>query len=365
MQNNKKREHTINFGAGPAVIPDEVLKTVGKELLNWAGTGMSIMEISHRSKEFNILIEQIKNDLKDLVKIPENFEILFLQGGATSQFSMIPMNLLSENKESEYVLTGYWSKKAIMEAQKFSKVHISTSGEDTNFTSINPINQWSVNPNSSYLHYTANETIEGIEFNFVPNFGKIPVISDMSSNFLSKPIDVSSHSLIYSGTQKNIGTSGLTIVIIQKDIINSSSSSIPTMFDYNTHLKSDSRYNTPPVFNIYLAGLVIRWILENGGLEQMEIKNKLKSEKMYNFIDKSNLFYNKIVPEFRSQMNVTFHVEDKEIETKFLEESQNHNLINLKGHRSIGGFRASFYNAISLEDVEKLVEFMKKFEVSV
>ena len=365
MQNNKKREHTINFGAGPAVIPDEVLKTVQEELLNWDDTGMSVMEISHRSKEFNILIEQVKNDLKELVKIPENFEILFLQGGATSQFSMIPMNLLSENKESEYVLTGYWSKKAILEAQKFSKVHISASGEDDNFTSIPPIDEWTVNDNSSYLHYTSNETIEGVEFNFVPNFDDLPVISDMSSNFLSKPIDVSSHSLIYSGTQKNVGTSGLTIVIINRNLINSLSSSIPTMFDYSTHLESDSRYNTPPVFNIYLAGLVIRWIMENGGLEQMGIKNKLKSEQIYNFIDRSNLFYNKVVPEFRSKMNVTFHVEDKVIETKFLEEAEKNNFINLKGHRSIGGFRASLYNAISLEDVEKLVEFMKKFEVSV
>tara|TARA_B100000029_G_C17536488_1_gene945088 strand:+ start:611 stop:1708 length:1098 start_codon:yes stop_codon:yes gene_type:complete len=365
MKNSKKREHTVNFGAGPAVIPDEVLKTVQEELLNWADTGMSVMEISHRSKEFNILIEQIKNDLKNLVKIPKDFEVLFLQGGATSQFSMIPMNFLNNTKESEYVLTGYWSQKAIKEAQKFSKVNISASGKDFNFTTIPSLKKWTVNKKSSYLHYTSNETIEGIEFDFVPSFDDLPVISDMSSNFLSKPIDISSHSLIYSGTQKNIGTSGLTIVIINKNLINSLSSTIPTMFNYTTHLESDSRYNTPPVFNIYLSGLVIRWILENGGLEQMERRNKLKSEQLYNFIDQSNLFYNKVVPKFRSRMNITFHVEDKLIETKFLREAEKNNLINLKGHRSIGGFRASLYNAISFEDVEKLIQFMKKFEVSI
>jgi len=364
MQNDKKREQTINFGAGPSAIPDKVLRIVQEELLNWRSTGVSILEISHRSKEFEKLTNQVKCDLIELMQIPESYEILFLPGGASSQFSMVPLNLLQGKKSSEYFLTGYWSRRAILEAQKFSDVNICASGENSKFTTIPAVDKWVVNQNSAYIHYTANETIEGIEFDFVPDYKNIPVVADMSSNLLSKPIDVSAHSLIYSGAQKNIGTSGLTIVLIKKDLIVGAASSTPTMFDYETHYKTDSKYNTPPVFNIYLAGLVIRWILENGGLQKIADHNNSKAKKLYDFIDKSDLFFNRIDPQYRSTTNVTFHIAEGNFEEKFIQEVENQGLLNLKGHRSIGGMRASLYNAISLEDVERLVYVMGKFQVS-
>ncbi len=351
-----------NFSAGPATLPEEVLSRAASEMLDYKGTGMSVMEMSHRSKEFISIAEQAEADLRELLNIPENYSVLFLQGGATSQFSMVPLNLLRGRNSADYINTGYWSRKAIAEAKKFCEVNIAASGEETNFTSIPPRDEWNLNPEAAYVHYTPNETIGGVEFHEVPDVGDLPLVADMSSTILSRPIDVSRFGLIYAGAQKNIGPAGLTIVIIRKDLLGGASSEVPTMLNYETHAKAGSMYNTPPTYSWYIAGLVFQWLKEQGGLQRMAEINKRKAEKLYTFIDNSEFYNNPVDPACRSWMNIPFTLKNPELDGKFLELAREAGLVNLKGHRSVGGMRASIYNAMPEAGVDALIGFMREFE---
>ncbi|RMG01367.1 MAG: 3-phosphoserine/phosphohydroxythreonine transaminase [Nitrospirae bacterium] len=351
-----------NFSAGPAALPEDVLKRAQEEMLDYQGTGMSVMEMSHRSKEFVSIAENAEKTLREIMEIPENYKVLFLQGGASSQFAMVPMNLLRGKKTMDYLNTGYWSKKAIAEASRFGEVNVVASSEDTNFSTIPPVDSWKINPDSAYLHYTPNETIGGVEFHFVPEVGNLPLVVDMSSNILSRPVEVNRFGLIYAGAQKNIGPAGLTIVILREDLIGDPIPGTPTMFDYATHSKANSMYNTPPTYAWYIAGLVFEWIKEKGGLKKMEEINERKAEKLYNYIDNSDFYSNPVSKDARSRMNVPFTLKNPDLDGKFLEEAGKRGLVNLKGHRSVGGMRASIYNAMPEEGVMALIEFMEEFE---
>jgi len=351
-----------NFSAGPAVLPHEVLQQAREELLDWHGSGMSVMEMSHRGKEFMGIAAAAESDLRDLLAIPANYKVLFLQGGAHLQFAMIPLNLLRGKTSADYVNTGEWSKKAIAEAKKFSNVNIVASGADINFIYVPAFDTWQCDPNAAYVHYTSNETIGGVEFNWVPETGGIPLVADMSSNIMSRQIDVSKFGLIYAGAQKNIGPAGLCIVIVREDLIGNVSPNTPTMLDYKIHADNDSMYNTPPTFGIYMAGLVFQWLKRNGGLAQMEQTNIRKAYLLYQAIDASNGFYNcPVVKSDRSRMNVPFTLKDASLDGEFLKQADSHGLLQLKGHRSVGGMRASIYNAMPLEGVQTLVDFITHF----
>ncbi|NOY64269.1 MAG: 3-phosphoserine/phosphohydroxythreonine transaminase [Nitrospirae bacterium] len=351
-----------NFSAGPAMLPEEVIRRAASEMLDWHGKGMSVMEMSHRSKEFVSIAEKAEADLRDLLKIPENYKVLFLQGGASSQFAMVPLNLLRGKSTADYINTGYWSKKAIAEAKRFCDVNIVATSEDTNFTTIPPRDEWKLNPQAAYVHYTPNETIGGVEFHEIPDVGEVPLVADMSSTILSRPIDISRFGLIYAGAQKNIGPAGLTIVIIREDLIGGASPGTPTMFNYETHAKAGSMYNTPPTYSWYIAGLVFEWLKEKGGLDVMASINKRKAEKLYTYIDNSEFYTNPVEPSCRSWMNIPFTLKNPELDSKFLELAREAGLVNLKGHRSVGGMRASIYNAMPEEGVDALIDFMKEFE---
>jgi phosphoserine aminotransferase len=352
----------FNFSAGPAVLPHEVLQQAREELLDWHGSGMSVMEMSHRGKEFMGIAAAAESDLRDLLAIPVNYKVLFLQGGAHLQFAMIPLNLLRGKSSADYVNTGEWSKKAIAEAKKFSNVNIVVSGADKNFIYVPAFDTWQRDPNAAYVHYTSNETIGGVEFNWVPETGGIPLVADMSSNILSRQIDVSKFGLIYAGAQKNIGPAGLCIVIVREDLIGNVSPGTPTMLDYKIHADNDSMYNTPPTYGIYMAGLVFQWLKRNGGLAQMEQTNIKKANLLYQAIDASNGFYNcPVVKSDRSRMNVPFTLKDASLDGEFLKQADSHGLLQLKGHRSVGGMRASIYNAMPLEGVQTLVDFITHF----
>jgi len=351
-----------NFSAGPAMLPEEVLSQAAEEMLDKNGSGMSVMEMSHRSKEFMSIAEKAESDLREILQVPKNYNILFLQGGASIQFAMVPMNLLRGKKSADYINTGYWSKKAISEAKKFCNVNIVATSEDSNFTRIPDIKEWKINPDTAYVHYTPNETIGGVEFHFIPDTGDIPLVADMSSTILSRPIDVSKFGIIYAGAQKNIGPAGLTIVIIRDDLIGEALPGTPTMLDYMTHVKANSMYNTPPTYGWYIAGLVFEWIKKKGGLKAMAEINRRKAEKLYSVIDSSDFYNNPVDPECRSWMNIPFTLADPSLDEKFLEEAKKQGLVNLKGHRSVGGMRASIYNAMPEEGVDRLIEFMKEFE---
>ncbi len=351
-----------NFSAGPAILPHEVLQQAREELLDWHGSGMSVMEMSHRGKEFMGIASAAERDLRGLLEIPANYKVLFLQGGAHLQFAMIPLNLLRGKSSADYVNTGEWSKKAIAEAKKFSNVNIVASGADKNFINVPAFDIWQCDPNAAYVHYTSNETIGGVEFNWVPATGGIPLVADMSSNIISRQIDVSKYGLIYAGAQKNIGPAGLCIVIVREDLIGHVSPSTPTMLDYKIHADNDSMYNTPPTYGIYIAGLVFQWLKRNGGLAQMEQTNISKANLLYQAIDASNGFYNcPVVKSDRSRMNVPFTLKDASLDGEFLKQADTHGLLQLKGHRSVGGMRASIYNAMPLEGVQTLVDFITHF----
>ena len=351
-----------NFSAGPAMLPAEVIERAASEMSDYRGTGMSVMEMSHRSKEFVSIAEKAEADLRELLNVPQHYKILFLQGGASSQFAMVPMNLLRGKTTADYINTGYWSKKAIAEAKRFCDVNIAATSEDTNFTTIPPRDTWKLNPDAAYVHYTPNETIGGVEFHEVPDVGDVPLVADMSSTILSRPIDVSRFGLIYAGAQKNIGPAGLTIVIVREDLIGETIKNTPTMFDYATHAKANSMYNTPPTYSWYIAGLVFEWIKEKGGLEKMAEINRRKAEKLYAFIDSSDFYNNPVDPKCRSWMNIPFTLANPELDSKFLELAKEAGLVNLKGHRSVGGMRASIYNAMPEEGVDALIKFMQEFE---
>ncbi|MEW6378651.1 MAG: 3-phosphoserine/phosphohydroxythreonine transaminase [bacterium] len=351
-----------NFSAGPAVLPEEVLKKAGEEALDWHGSGMSVMEMSHRGKEFISIAAQAEADLRSLMNVPANYRILFLQGGATAQFAAVPMNLLRGRKKADYVNTGQWSKKAIAEAKKYCEVNVAATSADANFTYVPALDTWRLNKDAAYLHYTSNETIGGVEFNWVPDAGDVPLACDMSSNILSRPIDVSKYGVIYAGAQKNIGPAGLTVVIVREDLMGDVLPCTPTIFDYKTQAENDSMYNTPPTYAIYIAGLVFQWLISQGGLETMEQKNIRKAKMLYDLIDASSLYQSPVARENRSRMNVPFTLKKPDLDEQFLKEAKAHGLVQLKGHRSVGGMRASIYNAMPEEGVKALCNFMRDFE---
>lgn len=344
------------------MLPDEVMKMAASELTDWHGSGMSVMEMSHRSKEFISIAEKAEADLREIMSIPDNYEILFLQGGASSQFAMVPMNLLGKRNTADYINTGTWSKKAIAEAKRFCNVNIAATSESGKFMTIPSSSEWSLNPDAAYVHYTPNETIGGVEFHSIPETGDIPLVADMSSTILSRPIDVSRYGLIYAGAQKNIGPAGITIVIARKDLIKEPIAGTPAMFSYQTHAKAKSMYNTPPTYSWYISGLVFAWIKAGGGLEAMATINKRKAEKLYSAIDSSDFYTNPVEPGCRSWMNIPFMLARPDLDNKFLEQARNSGLLTLKGHRSVGGMRASIYNAMPEEGVDSLIEFMAEFE---
>ncbi|MDH4028850.1 MAG: 3-phosphoserine/phosphohydroxythreonine transaminase [Nitrospirota bacterium] len=351
-----------NFSAGPAMLPEKVLKKASSELMDWNGSGMSVMEMSHRGKEFTSIAEKAEKDLREIMNVPGNYKVLFLQGGASMQFAMVPMNLLRGKDTADYINTGAWSKKAIAEAKRFCKVNVAATSEASKFTTIPPRSEWTLNPDAAYVHYTPNETIGGVEFHSIPDVGDVPLIADMSSTILSRPIDVSRFGLIYAGAQKNIGPAGLTIVIIREDLIGQEMTGTPTMLSYATHAKEGSMYNTPPTYSWYIAGLVFEWIKNMGGLEAVAEINKRKAEKLYAMIDGSDFYSNPVGSAWRSWMNIPFILAKPDLDTVFLEQAKAAGLMTLKGHRSVGGMRASIYNAMPEEGVDALIEFMKKFE---
>lgn len=351
-----------NFSAGPAMLPAEVLQQAREEMLDWRGTGMSVMEMSHRGKEFMSIAEQTEADLRALMGIPDSYKVLFLQGGASSQFAMVPMNLLRGRTRADYVNTGSWSKKAIAEAKRYCDVNVVASTEDSTFTRAPSQDELKLNPGAAYVHYTPNETIQGVEFPYIPDTGDVPLVADMSSTILSRPIDVERFGVLYAGAQKNVGPAGLTLVIVREDLLGEPLEFTPTMFDYKTHAESDSMYNTPPTYSMYLAGLVFQWLKDKGGLSGMAEINRRKAEKLYTAIDSSDFYSNPVETESRSWMNVPFVLRDPDLDKTFLDEAAGIGLVTLKGHRSVGGMRASIYNAMPEQGVDALVDFMADFE---
>ena len=351
-----------NFSAGPAVLPRPVLEQAREELLDWHGSGMSVMEMSHRGKEFLSIAGQAEADLRELLAIPANYRVLFLQGGATSQFAMVPLNLLRGKQQADYINTGAWSKKAIAEAGRFCEVNVAASAEDSRFTTIPAFETWQLNPNAAYVHYTPNETIGGVEFHWVPDTGDVPLVADMSSTILSRPLDVSRYGVIYAGAQKNIGQAGLALVIVRKDLLRDLPENIPDMQSWKIQHKQGSRLNTPPSYAWYIAGLVFDWVESMGGVERMAQLNQHKSDTFYQYLDESSFYLNNIPPQFRSHMNIPFQIVDESLHGQFVAEAEAAGLSSLKGHRSVGGMRASIYNAMPIEGIQALIGFMKEFE---
>ncbi len=350
----------FNFSAGPAVLPEEVLARAGDEMLDWHGTGMCVMEMSHRGKEFMLIAAEAEKDLRDLLAVPANYKVLFLQGGATLQFAQIPMNLLAGKGKADYVVTGEWSKKAVKEAQAYCDVHVAASSEDRGFTYA-PSN-WNVRPDTAYVHYCSNETIGGVEFHSIPDVKNIPLVADASSHILSRPLDVSKLGLIYAGAQKNIGPAGLTIVIVREDLTGKAQKGTPSVMDYKQQAAADSMLNTPATYAMYVAGLVFKWLKAQGGLAAIEKHNIAKSQLLYDHLDKSSFYKNSVDKKDRSRMNVPFTLKDAALDDAFLKGAEKLGMVQLKGHRSVGGMRASIYNAMPLAGVQQLVAYMKEFE---
>ena len=355
-------DRIFNFSAGPATLPLNVLEQARDELTNWHGCGMSVMEMSHRGKEYMSIHAEAEADLRELLAIPANYKVLFLQGGATAQFAAIPMNLLRGKTSADYLNTGEWSKKAIKEAKKYCTVNVVASSEDRNFSYAPAQSDWKLDPNAAYVHITQNETIGGVEMFWVPETGNVPLVADMSSNILSRPIDVSKYGLIYAGAQKNIGPAGVTIVIVREDLLGQVLPGTPTLLDYKTQADNESMYNTPPTYAIYIAGLVFKMLKAKGGLAAMEQANRAKAKVLYDFLDTSSFFLSPVAKENRSLMNVPFTLKNAELDEEFLKGAKARNLAQLKGHKSVGGMRASIYNAMPIEGVQALVEYMTAFE---
>ncbi len=350
-----------NFSAGPAQLPEAVLEQAKAEMLDWRGSGMSVMEMSHRGKEFVAIAEQAEADLRELLAIPANYKVLFLQGGASSQFAAIPLNLLRGKTKADYLNTGMWSKKAISEAKKFAQVNVVASSEAVNFTTVPARETWKCDAEAAYLHYTPNETIGGVELHTVPDVD-VPLVADFSSTLLSRPVDVSRFGLIYAGAQKNIGPAGLTLVIVREDLLGQTVAGTPTMLDYAVMAKEGSMYNTPPTYAWYIAGLVFQWMKAQGGLSAIAARNQAKAGLLYKAIDESGFYRNPVDPAYRSWMNVPFTLPDAALDKPFLAEAKAAGLVTLAGHRSVGGMRASIYNAMPLEGVQALVDFMASFQ---
>jgi phosphoserine aminotransferase len=352
---------TYNFSAGPAALPEAVLKQAQSEMLEWGKANASVMEVSHRGKEFIALAKESENDLRTLLQIPQNYKVLFLQGGATQHFAQIPMNIASREKTADYIVNGAWGEKAFKEAKPVCKAQIAANSEATNFTTIPARDTWKLDPNAAYVHYTPNETIHGVEFQSVPDVGNVPLVADMSSNILSRPVDVSKFGIIYAGAQKNIGAAGLVILIIRDDLLTRSPKDIPKIFNYAEQVANDSMLNTPNTFGWYLAGLTFKWLATQGGLAGIEKKNIAKADLLYGYIDNSGFYKNPVDKPVRSRMNVPFTLPNEALDAPFLKESEAAGLMALKGHRSVGGMRASIYNAVPIEGVQALVDFMNDF----
>ncbi len=352
-----------NFSAGPSMLPESVLKKAADEMLDYQGSGQSVMEMSHRSKVYDGIIKEAEALLREVMNIPDNYKVLFLQGGASSQFAMVPLNLFNKSKKADYVITGQWAKKAYKEACKYGEAKAIASSEDKTFSYIPKLNKADFTPDADYFYICVNNTIYGTVYHELPDTGDVPLVGDISSCVLSEPIDVSKFGILLAGAQKNMGPAGVTIAIVREDLIGNAMDITPTMFDYKTHADNDSMFNTPPCYTIYMVKLVLEWIKnEVGGLEKMKELNEKKAKLLYDFLDSSKMFKGTVVPEDRSLMNVPFVTGDAELDAKFVKESTEAGFVNLKGHRSVGGMRASIYNAMPYEGVEKLVEFMKKFE---
>ena len=344
------------------MLPEEVLKQAADEMLDYQGSGQSVMEMSHRSKVYDKIIKEAEADLREIMNIPDNYKVLFLQGGGSTQFAMIPMNLMTKSGKADFVITGQWAKKAYEEASRYGEAKAVASSKDKTFSYIPKLNKDDFTPDADYFYICLNNTIYGTKWNTLPETGDVPLVADISSNILSEPIDVSKFGLLFAGAQKNVSCAGVTIVIIREDLIGNAMDITPTMLNYKTHADADSLYNTPPCYAIYIAGLVFKWIKKQGGLEAMKAANEKKAKLLYDFLDSSKLFKGTVVPEDRSLMNVPFVTGDADLDAKFVKESTEAGLVNLKGHRSVGGMRASIYNAMPYEGVVALVDFMKKFE---
>ena len=351
-----------NFSAGPSAFPESVLQQAQQEMLEWRDSGMSVMEMSHRGKHFLMIAEELESDLRTLLAIPENYKVLFLQGGASAQFSLIPQNILKGKTRACYIKTGAWSEKAIKDAQSYCDVVVSASSEASKFTTIPDVSIWALDEQAAYLHYTSNETIHGVEFQGTPDAKGLSLVSDMSSNILSRQIDVSQYGLIYAGTQKNMGPAGVTVVIVRDDLIGHASKTTPSVFNYASQAKNGSMLNTPATYNWYLVGLVLKWLKAQGGVEAIEQRNIVKAAKLYQAIDQSSLYHNPVEIASRSRMNIPFILADESLDKPFLAAAEANGLFELKGHRSVGGMRASIYNAMPEAGVLALIDFMAEFE---
>jgi phosphoserine aminotransferase len=362
MGNRAAVNRVFNFSAGPAALPEEVLSQAAAEMLDWHGSGMSVMEMSHRGKEFISIAETAEKDLRDLLAVPPNYKVLFLQGGATLQFAAVPMNLLGGKKKADYINTGEWSKKAIKEANRFCEVNVAASSDDKNFTYAPEQSMWKLDPHAAYVHYTSNETIGGVEFQWIPDTGKVPLVADASSHFLSRPLDVSKFGLIYAGAQKNVGPAGLVIVIAREDLLGRALADTPTILDYKVQADAGSMSNTPACYSWYIAGLVFQWLKRQGGLAEMEKRNVAKAELLYDVLDSSGFFKSPVRKQDRSRMNIPFTLAKDSLNDEFLKGAKARGMLELKGHRSVGGMRASIYNAMPVEGVQRLIEYMREFE---
>jgi phosphoserine aminotransferase len=352
----------FNFSAGPAMLPEPVLIRAREEMLDWSGSGLCVAEMSHRGSEFMQIARQAETDLRTLLAIPDHYRVLFLQGGASLQFAMVPLNLLRSRGCADYLVTGSWSKKALAEARRYGEIQCAATTEPVRFTDAPGQDALTLSDQAAYVHYTPNETIEGVEFPYIPETHGIPLVGDFSSTLLSRPIDISQFGVIYAGAQKNIGPAGLTLVIIREDLLGGARPETPTMLDYRTHADNESMYNTPPTYAWYLAGLVFNWLLELGGLEAMAKINQRKANRLYTMIDQSSFYHNPVTLSARSWMNVPFTLADPQLDGPFLKQAAANGLLTLKGHRSVGGMRASIYNAMPEAGVEALVDFMAEFE---
>ena len=354
--------NVFNFSAGPAVLPEEVLTEAAGEMLDWHGSGQSVMEMSHRGKEYMSIHAQAEADLRELMAIPPNYKTLFLQGGATLQFAIMPMNLLPEGRTADYVNTGEWSKKAIKEARLFGRINVAASAQDRHFTYVPPRDQWQLTPDAAYVHICANETIGGVEFQSTPDVGDVPLVADISSNFMSRPLDVSKYGALYGGAQKNLGPAGLTLVIVREDLLGHVRAGSPTLLDLKQQADNDSMVNTPPTYAVYIAGLVFQWMKRQGGVAAIEKRNIEKSNLLYNYLDGTGFYTNPVARSDRSRMNIPFTLPDAALDEPFLAGAKERGLLQLKGHRSVGGMRASIYNAMGIGGVQALVDYLRAFE---
>ncbi len=352
----------FNFSAGPAALPEPVLRQAAAEMLDWHGSGMSVMEMSHRGKEFIGIAAEAEALLRELLAIPSNYRALFMQGGAIAENAIVPMNMLRGHAGADYIDTGEWSKKSIKEARKYGQVNVAASAASTGYTTIPPRDTWGLDPNAAYVHICSNETIGGVEYHFTPDVGSVPLVADMSSSILSRPVDVSRYGLIYGGAQKNIGPAGLTIVVVREDLLGGALPVTPSAFDYKTVADNESMYNTPPTYAIYIAGLVFNWIKAQGGLLAMEAHNRRKAAVLYDYLDSTGFYKAPVARDCRSLMNVPFKLKDEALDGAFLKGAEARGMVQLKGHRSVGGMRASIYNAMPIEGVQALVAYMKEFE---